>query len=334
MSEPTNYTAKDIERYLRGEMSAAEMHRLEKAALDDPLLADALDGYMQRSPVAADLQELQNRLQQRIDRRAGGAGIVVPMWLRIAALFVLLAGAGWLAIQTFSPRGSEIAKNNSVKEQQQAPKLTVPAKSPVQTTASTGTTDSSDNRQVVAAAKQKGTVQTNDRVTATSTAPAAAGAVKTRGEEPATADAIQVLAAPAERLDSVTNQTAAATARPLPTDSTGQYGYTENARLRRVAAAKTAAPGHGVTDGEPVNGWPLFENFVSRNRKPVAGLPALPDSSRFVELQFEISTEGIPQNIRVTKSLCTACDAEAIRLLQNGPLWKGKTGLVKIPLSP
>ncbi len=39
------YTAKDIEQYLAGSMSNAEMHAIEKAALDDPLLADAIEGY-------------------------------------------------------------------------------------------------------------------------------------------------------------------------------------------------------------------------------------------------------------------------------------------------
>ena len=39
------YTAKDIEQYLAGSMSNAEMHAIEKAALDDQLLADAIEGY-------------------------------------------------------------------------------------------------------------------------------------------------------------------------------------------------------------------------------------------------------------------------------------------------
>lgn len=39
------YTAEDIKRYLEGSMSSNEMHAMEKAALDDPLLADAIEGY-------------------------------------------------------------------------------------------------------------------------------------------------------------------------------------------------------------------------------------------------------------------------------------------------
>ena len=41
MAEPLyiNYTFEDIQRYLQGRMSAAEMHSMEKAALQDPFLA-------------------------------------------------------------------------------------------------------------------------------------------------------------------------------------------------------------------------------------------------------------------------------------------------------
>ena len=40
-----NYTFEDIQRYLQGKMSAAEMHDIEKSALQDPFLADAIEGY-------------------------------------------------------------------------------------------------------------------------------------------------------------------------------------------------------------------------------------------------------------------------------------------------
>jgi hypothetical protein len=35
-----NYTAADIEKYWKGNLSSAEMHAMEKAAMDDPFLAD------------------------------------------------------------------------------------------------------------------------------------------------------------------------------------------------------------------------------------------------------------------------------------------------------
>ena len=48
----TPYTLLDIEQYLQGKLSPAEMHALEKAAVQDPFLADAIEGYQ-----SADLQQ-------------------------------------------------------------------------------------------------------------------------------------------------------------------------------------------------------------------------------------------------------------------------------------
>src|SRR4051812_11586671 len=54
-----NYTLADIQRYLQGGMSAREMHDLEQAALEDPFLADALEGYSE-----ADMQQAEQHLAQ------------------------------------------------------------------------------------------------------------------------------------------------------------------------------------------------------------------------------------------------------------------------------
>ncbi|MFL9484651.1 TonB family protein [Chitinophagaceae bacterium LWZ2-11] len=45
-----HYSLTDIEKYLSGGMSASEMHELEKAALQDPFLADAIEGYSEAPP--------------------------------------------------------------------------------------------------------------------------------------------------------------------------------------------------------------------------------------------------------------------------------------------
>ena len=44
-----NYTAADIEKYWKGKLIPGEMNTMEKAAMDDPFLADALEGYKNAS---------------------------------------------------------------------------------------------------------------------------------------------------------------------------------------------------------------------------------------------------------------------------------------------
>jgi hypothetical protein len=57
----------DIEKYLKGELTAAEMHALEKEALRDPFLAEALEGGEQLSAIdfSKDVAELNERIMKR-----------------------------------------------------------------------------------------------------------------------------------------------------------------------------------------------------------------------------------------------------------------------------
>lgn len=57
-----------IQRYLNGELSKAEMYELERDALDDAFLQDALDGYREAKVVDhGKLSFLQQRLAMRVD---------------------------------------------------------------------------------------------------------------------------------------------------------------------------------------------------------------------------------------------------------------------------
>lgn len=110
-----SFSAADIERYHKGLMPALEMHALEKAAMDDPFLADALDGYKIAGKATDDLTDLRNRLAER----TGEAKLVVIntqkrfYWLRVAAMIVVVAGAGTLAYTLLNNKTSSIAKEQN-----------------------------------------------------------------------------------------------------------------------------------------------------------------------------------------------------------------------------
>lgn len=116
MSENNNhikhYTAADIQRYLSREMPAQERHAMEKAALEDPFLAEALEGYAPRpaAGIVPDIEDLKKRLQQKT-----GSGKTAFLhsrkiwWSAAASVFIVLGGAFtwyWL-----SPSGNHIAQN-------------------------------------------------------------------------------------------------------------------------------------------------------------------------------------------------------------------------------
>jgi len=96
-----NYTAADIEKYWKGKLSAAEMHTMEKAAMDDPFLADALEGYKNINLADSGLDSLKEKLDKRV-------GAVVPIsnlkhkrftWIRVAAAIIIIVGTGLLVQQ-------------------------------------------------------------------------------------------------------------------------------------------------------------------------------------------------------------------------------------------
>ncbi|MDF2191810.1 hypothetical protein [Paraflavitalea sp. CAU 1676] len=96
-----HYSAADIQRYLEGKMLPAEMHALEMAALDDPFLADAIEGMQQpqaadKKAVEANLADLRQQLYDRVtpkDRRNAAPVIAFRWWQAAAAAAVVIIGA-------------------------------------------------------------------------------------------------------------------------------------------------------------------------------------------------------------------------------------------------
>ena len=100
-----NKRQRDIERYLKGEMSAPERHALEKAALNDPFLSDALEGAEHSGPDAFsfDLKELQGSIYSRTKQRHRPRTISMWNWsLGIAAGLLLVAVSGVFIIGKIS----------------------------------------------------------------------------------------------------------------------------------------------------------------------------------------------------------------------------------------
>jgi len=107
------YTAADIQRYLSGNMTAEEMYSLEKAALDDPLLAEAMEGY-ETAPAGWEAQLAD--LQQQFEQKTKTIAPVVAMkptppfrWWKVAAAVLILVTGGTLIYQALVPSG----KSNS-----------------------------------------------------------------------------------------------------------------------------------------------------------------------------------------------------------------------------
>lgn len=97
-----NRRGDDIEKYLKGELTSAGMHALEKEALSDPFLAEALEGGAQLDAVdfSKDVAELNEKIMKRKS----------TSWtwpVRIAASLLLLAVSTfivWIMLQQDSEK--------------------------------------------------------------------------------------------------------------------------------------------------------------------------------------------------------------------------------------
>lgn len=133
-----HYSMADLQRYVQGKMSAGEMHALEKAALDDPFLADAIEGLQQafeehdEDRVIGQWQALQQQVETRI-ASTGKTGKVIAFkpfrwWQAVAAAVIILITGFWIySLVTSTEKNSAqvVAKTDSQqpKEQTQAPAL-------------------------------------------------------------------------------------------------------------------------------------------------------------------------------------------------------------------
>lgn len=107
----------DIKRYLKGEMSPGEMYALEKRALQDPFLADALEGAQSVSTAdfTSDVEELNERIGKQRSKRSWG------MVLRIAAAVVLLLSVSW-SIYWFVQTEQPVILSNNTPPNSSSPK--------------------------------------------------------------------------------------------------------------------------------------------------------------------------------------------------------------------
>ncbi|MGY5252476.1 hypothetical protein [Sphingobacterium spiritivorum] len=98
-----NYQLSRIHNYINGLMSKDEMFQLEREALEDPFLQDAIDGYrMQNKVDIGKLSLLQQRLNKRVAEQHQEKGVRFFGWQRLsiasaaAVLFVVSLVFLWM----------------------------------------------------------------------------------------------------------------------------------------------------------------------------------------------------------------------------------------------
>jgi TonB family protein len=354
------YNAKDIERYHKGQMTAAEMHAIEKAALNDPFLADALEGYTFTSSPQADLEEIRKRLAEKSENRK-----IIPLysrtWFRVAAAVMVLGVAGWLIYsgsqQEKNPFADTVARkvlnkdsqdvatatdkkpeaNDSTflhKEIQLSPQNDVvvdagpPKKTDKRITPPGITGNANEYREVIAERSVNDTASRRDQLN-----PQAApnASMKDVSLQPSTRRAF---------FENDSQNTSDKNAKSTIAGSVKVNDTLKNFNVTMKPTGETVSEVVVTSSGqkksrtdryanvvvdtlEPAGGWVKYDDYVANNIRVPEDVRQK-EISGVVQLSFDVDKNGLATNIKVEKSLCEECDQEAIRLLKEGPKWNKK----------
>jgi hypothetical protein len=118
MNNEKIYTAADFANYHAGTMPAQDMHALEKAALEDPFLSDALDGYVHTNTAMADIESLREKLLPK--EKSETKVLTIPSsknWMRAAASIVIVFGVGYLFYSVNKKDDAQSLAKNEVKQE-------------------------------------------------------------------------------------------------------------------------------------------------------------------------------------------------------------------------
>ena len=351
-SKNNHFTAADIERYHSGKMPAEERHALEKAALDDPFLADALEGYVYTTTARDDLEKIKTRLSEKMEKKKTIPFFQRYRWLSAAAVVVILAGAGWFAYSEFKNENTSLGNSAPVQEEKRMePATTTAANKNADTSATNQQTVSADKMvQTTNPARQKQTIAASKKIKEPISNPpvqdqnAKTNSVSTpetslsRSAEPSTAFKAPAAGRPA--VDTANNAFAkngvvpGIKVRGSKTDTIKNFNVTLQSKQPQLdevvvvgnGTRKKAIPKYPrvtIDSLEPSEGYDEFDDYIAENLKMPEEIKTNTVSGE-IQLSFDVDEEGKPTNISVVKSLCGKCDEEAIRLLKEGPKWKRK----------
>ncbi len=371
-------SAELIRQYLAGELDDKAMHALERQALDDPFLADALEGYALHAPdQLAHQEDLMDRLAQRVAPQQRTA-VVRPLYPRIAAaaaILLLLFTGGWFLFKTQDNKAPEIAQASHTPEATM-PDTSVPAPADAPEVAMLKSGDTNNKKTAPARPEEApalartmepaADISAKDEKLAE--APLERKALKQ--SPPSATFAAPVpppLPAPAAVPPALTQASPAITPVPSPVSADKQQdemakdqhdsaamAYSNNKAMEEVivtgyeatrkrkamrvrndsvsrneVALQGRAAGVSIENetrnrkirkrdmpSAPVNGWATYERYLLEHTANPGGFTGI------VRVVFTVMPDSTLQDIKVVQSLNATCDAEAVRVVKEGPAWK------------
>lgn len=360
----TYYTAADYNRYHSGEMSAADMHQMEKAALQDPFIQDALDGYVHTKTGEQDIKLLRERLAAFEKKEDVIATAGFKNWWKIAAIFIIAATVSFLIYNASNDEATpvlaevktkelttqdtgatnDIAQANPTTDNNNEVKITDgigekgdeivvfknPEASPITKNLGKDIIELKAVEKVGNNYKVDGTIVTDEGLPLTN-----ASVISSNKEVLARTDdkgKFEFESKKAELDATIENVGYQQRKKTLVANQSATVVMKDQVQVANAPnnAAKqkvmAAPPINASNVAQPVNGWDDYNTYLKQNTAVVYNEAGIKQSGT-VTLTFEVDRKGNPEKITLKKSDCDGCNLAAIQVLRDGPKWIGKSGV-------
>jgi len=278
-------------RYIQGDRKGKEAHCIEKEAMKDPFLADALEGYEKtEGNHQREVSKLQKEITRRQKRITSKSLNKRPSHLKawsIAASILIVVGVGTWFLLDHSPIAKDIPQTVMFEEE-------LLAVSPEADTLRDSVEKIPEKTPIAQATPEKANKKEIQQIELTDHNEAIQEDAMVMSEE-----------------------------ESAPTPQTPPV-MVQEAEAKVAARAVTEVPVKDesvTTSPQPVTGMQAYMDYIQRNMKRPTDEECR-DVKGAVVVMFKIGQSGRPYNIRVTQGLCTSINKEAIRLIINGPDWK------------
>lgn len=316
--------------YIRGPRKGKEAHQLERESMQDPFLADAMDGYSQ---VEGNHEQRIEQLRMQVSAHSAKKKNTYAITWSIAACLVIGFGISSYFLFLKKSMTDEVF----IAEESVSTKLAEPATPPTPAIPATPTVPATPQKEIALAATKVKTDSTPiSEITArqadkkdmiakiqTTSQPQGApvAAVPMMEEVSKETAALQEVVATIDTFESESDKKMkmAKVATILPPNNMIKGRVTDE---NKEQAKKEIAP-------QPVIGKRNYQKYLKENLVRPTDEKCAQVKGKVI-LTFLVNKKGRPFYIKVKESLCESADKEAIRLIQEGPDWVYGNKLVEV----
>ncbi|MDR3262476.1 MAG: hypothetical protein LBT78_11690 [Tannerella sp.] len=293
--------------YIRGQRKGKAAHRIEREAMQDPFLADALEGF---DAVKGEHNEHIADMRKRLSRKTRRTHLkIIRTGIAASVALCLATGSYFLLNRTQEEFIAQIESPSFVAEKE------------IETSVQEESVQAKTQQELASGRATRETARrTLEKV---SPPPAAPVEAEVSDRMDILEAAIREEEAPAESAAAVGFTRSKRSEKESPADTVMQ-AVQENASMKKAVTASPEAEKKWSSNRkpEPEIGIKAYKKYLKEALiRPSEGECA--KTKGCVEVEFKIDADGKPYGFVVKRSLCEAADREAIRLIEQGSRWTG-----------